>query len=246
MDTSVSPIRPMFGNQILQALPAEEMRRLRPHLTRIRLVNGTILHQAGDGIEQVYFVEQGFVSMVALADSTESSVEVGLIGREGLVGALVLLVPEATSYAQAMVQMPGAAYRIAKTTLLTSLEQLPVLRHLALQAFEGSLAQLTQTAACNSRHNVPERLARWLLMAQDRVEGDELQLTQEFLAMMLAVRRPGVTIAVGGLQAAGLVQHSRGRIIICDRPGLERTACACYDRVRKFVATLTARDFSQV
>jgi len=141
-----------------------------------------------------------------------------------------------------MVQMPGTAYRIPVVALLASLEQTPTLQRLMLQAFEASIAQLSQTAACNSRHTVPERLARWLLMAHDRVDGDELPLTQEFLAIMLAVRRPGVTIAIGELQAAGLVRHSRGRIIICDRLGLEIATCICYDRVRKFVATLTARE----
>jgi len=242
MDTSHSPTKPAFGNQILQALPADEIRRLRPYLTRIRLANGAVLQQAGERIDQAYFVEQGVVSMVATADSAESRVEVGLIGREGLVGALALLTPEALTYAQAMVQMPGAAYRIPSAALVANLENAPTLRRLTLQAFEASLAQLTQTAACNSRHTVPERLSRWLLMAHDRVDGDDLPLTQEFLAIMLAVRRPGVTIAVGALEASGLVRHSRGRIMICDRPGLERAACVCYDRVRKFIAMLTARD----
>ncbi len=242
MDTTLSLIRPTFSNQLLQALPAEEVRRLRPHLTRVRLVNGAVLYQAGDRIEHVFFVEQGFVSMVAVADGAESRVEVGLIGRESLVGALALLSPGATSYVQAMVQMPGAAYRIPTTALLACVEPGSTMRRLMLHAFEASLAQLAQTAACNSRHTVPERLARWLLMAHDRVDGDELPLTQEFLAIMLAVRRPGVTIAVGELQTAGLVRHSRGRIVICDRPGLEGASCVCYDSVRKFNATLATRD----
>ncbi len=242
MDTSLPSTKPSFGNEILQALPAEEMRRLRPHLTRIRMVNGAVLHQAGERIEHVLFVEQGFISMVAAADGAESRVEVGLIGRESLAGALALIAPGATSYVQAMVQMPGTAYRIPVVALLASLEQTPTLQRLMLQAFEASIAQLSQTAACNSRHTVPERLARWLLMAHDRVDGDELPLTQEFLAIMLAVRRPGVTIAIGELQAAGLVRHSRGRIIICGRLGLEIATCVCYDHVRKFVATLIARE----
>ncbi len=242
MDTSLRTTKPIFGNEILCALPADEVRRLRPHLTRIRMLNGATLYQAGERIEHVIFVEQGFVSMVAAADGAESRVEVGLIGRESLVGALALIAPGATSYAQAMVQMPGVAYRIPVAALLASLEQAPMLRRLALQALEASMAQLTQTAACNSRHTVPERLARWLLMAHDRVDGDELPLTQEFLAIMLAVRRPGVTIAIGELQSASLIRHSRGRIIICDRPGLESAACVCYGRVRKYVAALTARE----
>ncbi len=242
MDTNPSLTKPAFANRLLQALPSDEVRRLRPHLTRVRLVNGEVLHLAGDRIEHLFFVEQGFISMVAVADGPESRVEVGLIGREGLLGTLALLAPGATSYVQAMVQMPGAAYRVPTAALLACMEQGSQLRRLILQAFEVSLAQLAQTAACNSRHTVPERLARWLLMAHDRMGADELPLTQEFLAIMLAVRRPGVTIAIGDLQAAELVRHSRGRIVICDRPGLEAAACVCYDRVRKFTAALATRD----
>lgn len=242
MDTFQSTIRPTFANKVLQALPPDEIRRLRPHLTRVRLVNGAVLYQAGAPIDHLFFIEQGFVSMVAAADGTESRVEVGLTGRESLVGALALVAPGATSYVQAMVQMHGAAYRIPTAVVRASLEQSPILQRLVLHGFEASLAQLAQTAACNSRHTVPQRLARWLLMAHDRGEGDELPLTQEFLAIMLAVRRPGVTIAVGELETAGLVQHSRGRIVICDRPGLEAATCVCYDRVRKFIETLTARE----
>jgi len=172
MDTTPSLTKPTFSNLLLQALPADEVRRLRPHLTRVRLVNGAVLYHAGDRIEHVFFVEQGFISMVALADGAESRVEVGLIGRESLVGALALLSPGATSYVQAMVQMPGAAYRIPTIALLACIEPGSTMRRLILHAFEASLAQLAQTAACYSRHTVPERLARWLLMAHDRVDGD--------------------------------------------------------------------------
>ena len=242
MDTSPQAVKPLLANEILQLLPADEIRRLRPYLTRIRLVNGAVLHQAGERIEHVLFVEQGFISMVATTDGPESRVEVGLIGRESMVGILALLIPGATSYVQAMVQMNGAAFRIPAAAILATLEYLPTLRRLMLQAFEASLAQLAQTAACNSRHTVPERLTRWLLMAHDRVDGDELALTQEFLSIMLAVRRPGVTIAIGELEARRLVQHSRGRILVCDRPGLEAATCVCYARVQKFINSIAERE----
>ncbi len=235
MDTFLSSTRPMFRNRLLQALPAEELRRLRPALTRVRLINGDVLHRAGDQIEQVFFVEQGFVSLVAEADGVESRVEVGLVGRESVVGSSVLLAADATSYVQAMVQMPGTAYCISAATLHASLEQVPTLRRLVRQALEASIVQLAQIAACNSRHTLPERLARWLLMAHDRMDGNELPITQEILAIMLAVRRPGITIGIGALQAVGLLQHSRGRIAICDRPGLEAAACTCYGRMRIFI-----------
>jgi CRP-like cAMP-binding protein len=234
-----SPIRPMFRNRLLQVLPAEELRRLRPHLARIRLIQGDILHRAGGRVEQAYFVEQGHVSLVAEAAGAEGRVEVGLIGRESVVGSPVLLAADPASSLQAVVQVPGTAYCIRADILHASLEQAPALRRAMRQSLETLLAQVAQVAACNSRHTLPERLARWLLMAHDRMDGDELPLTQDLLAAMLAVRRPGVTIAMGALQGAGLVRHSRGRIAICDRPGLELAACGCYARLRHFVAKLS-------
>jgi len=233
-----SPIRPLFRNRLLQVLPAEELRRLRPHLARVRLTQGDILHRAGGRVEQAYFVEQGYVSLVAEAAGAEERVEVGLIGRESVVGSSVLLAADPASSLQAVVQVPGTAYCIRADILHASLEQAPTLRRAMRQALEMLLAQVAQVAACNSRHTLPERLARWLLMAHDRTDGDELPLTQDLLAAMLAVRRPGVTIAMGALQAAGLVRHSRGRIAVCDRPGLETAACGCYAQLCQFVTKL--------
>jgi CRP-like cAMP-binding protein len=240
LDTFSSPTRLMFRNRLLQMLPAEELRRLRPHLARVRLAGGDILHRAGGQVEQAYFVEQGYVSMVAETAGAGSrvEVEVGLIGRESVVGSSVLLAADPASSLQAMVQVPGTAYCIRADILHATLEHAPALRRAMRQALETLVAQLAQIAACNSRHTLPERLARWLLMAHDRMDDDELPLTQDVLAAMLAVRRPGVTIAIGTLQTAGLLRHSRGRIVICDRPGLEATACSCYGQLCHFVAKL--------
>ncbi len=233
---------PVFSdNELLSALPPAEVARLRPLLTRVRLVNGQTLHEAGERIGQVFFVEQGFVSMVAQAEGASNGVEVGLVGREGMVGLPVLLGPEAASYSHAMVQLPGCALRMSASALRGGLDALPVLRRLLFQALEVSMAQVAQTAACNGRHSLPQRLARWLLMAHDRVDGDELALTQEFMAIMLAVRRSGVTTALGSLQAAAVVGQRRGHVTICDRPGLEAAACGCYGRVQAFAAAVAAR-----
>ena len=237
MDTSL-PTRPMFRNRLLQMLPAEELRRLRPHLARVRLAHGDVLHWAGGRVAQAYFVEQGYVSLVAEAARAGGRVEVGLIGRESVVGSSVLLAADPASSLQAVVQVPGAAYCIRADILHASLEQAPALRRAMRQALETLVGQVAQVAACNSRHALPQRLARWLLMAHDRMDGDELPLTQDSLAAVLAGRRPGVTIAVSTLQAAGLLRHSRGRIVVCDRPGLEAAACGCYARLCHFVATL--------
>jgi len=232
---------PTYSNELLSALPPAEMARLHPLLTRVHWVNGQGLHEAGERIAQVFFVEEGFACLVAQAEGASSGVEVGLIGREGMVGYPVLLDPKAASYNRAIVQMPGSALRMSAEALRDSIDALPVLRRMLFGALEVSMAQVAQTAACDSQHRLLHRLARWLLMAHDRVDGDELALTQEFLATMLGVRRSGVTIALASLQAARLVGQRRGRVTICDRPGLEAAACGCYGRVQAFAAAVAAR-----
>jgi CRP-like cAMP-binding protein len=230
------------NNELLSTLPPVELLQLRPLLTRVQWVNGQGLHEAGERIEQVFFVEQGLAAMMADTDGGSSSTEVGLVGREGMVGLPVLLSPAAASFHRAVVQMPGSALRMPAPALRSSLDALPVLRGLLFQALEAFMAQVAQTAACNSRHPLPQRLARWLLMAHDRSDGDDLALTQELLSAMLAVRRSGVTVAMQALQAAGVVGQRRGRVTICDRPGLEAAACGCYGRVQAFTAAAAARN----
>lgn len=228
-------------NTLLSSMPADELDRLRPRLTRVQLVHGQILHEHGERIEQVFFVEQGIVSMIAEAHGISSGVEVGVIGREGVVGAAAVFGPAAISFNRAMVQVPGHGFRISAHDLRDALDGYESLRDGINRSFQMALAQSSQTAACNSRHTLPERCARWLLMAHDRVDGDELPLTQEFLAIMLAVRRSGVTVAMGTLQQAGLIQHSRGRVTILNRVGLEEAACDCHSRVRAFSEALWAQ-----
>ncbi len=234
---------PTFSrNELLSALPPAELERLRPLLTRVQLVNGQNLCEAGERIDQVFFVEEGFVSMVAETSGDDIGTEVGLIGREGMVGLPALLGPRPVSFDRAIVQMPGAAQRMTAEALRDGLDALPTLRQLLLQALEAFMAQVSQTAACNNQHSMPQRLARWLLMAHDRVDGDELPLTQEFLSKMLAVQRSGVTVALQSLRIAGVISQGRGRILICDRPGLQAAACGCYGRVKAFAEALAAGD----
>ena len=235
----MQPVKPAaYRNDILAALPPDEVALLRPHLIRGSLVNGQGLHEAGQRIDQVYFFEQGFASMVAVADGEGSAVEVGIVGRDGMLGLPVVLNPAALAFNRAMVQMPGLANRMAAARLFECLGSAPVLAALLRRSLEVHMAQVSQTAACNSRHGLSMRCARWLLIAHDRADGDELRLTQEFLSMMLAVRRSGVTVTLQSLQAAGLVRSGRGRILVCDRAGLERAACDCYGRVRTFAAAV--------
>ena len=225
-------------NTLLSSMLPAELDGLRPRLTRVRLVHGQILHDFNERIEQVFFVEQGVISLVAEVDGNATGVEVGVVGPEGAVGVAAVFDPTAISFNRAMVQIAGNGLRISASDLRDGMEDSPSLRSGLYRNLQMILAQSSQTAACNSRHTLPERCARWLLMAHDRVEGDELLLTQEFLAIMLAVRRSGVTVAMGSLQQAGLIRHSRGRVTITDRAGLEAAACDCHARVRAFSTAL--------
>ncbi len=222
---------PPFRNRLLATLAPVELKSLRPHLFGpVNLAQGQTLHARGRPVADVFFPETGLASLTA--GTLDGDVEIGVTGREGLVGAAVLLDPEAVAVHEAFVQIPGAAWRVPAPALRRAVEQSPVLREHLLRYVQSLMAQSAQAAACNARHAVPQRLARWLLMAHDRVDGDELALLQEAVSLMLGVRREGVSVAAGALQAAGLIRQSRGRITVLDRPGLEAAACACYRVVR--------------
>jgi len=218
------------GNCLLAALAPADLARLRPNLDLVFLSQRQVLSEPRKPIEHAYFPQQGFVSLVQpMAD--KSMVEVGIIGREGFVGSPVLL-GAGTSPVMAMVQAPGEALRIPASVLLKEAADSGELSDLLLRYVQALHVQVTQTAACNGRHALAERLARWLLTAHDRVAGDDLPLSHEFLAMMLGMRRAGVTVAVGALTKAGLIDNGHARITILDRQGLEAAACECYRAVQ--------------
>jgi CRP-like cAMP-binding protein len=230
-----------FRNSILQSLPDDEIERLKPHLTFVRLVGGQVLHEPGAPISEVFFLEQGFASVLAQDFEEGSRIEVGFQGREAMTGIAALLGPEAVSFNVVMAQMQSTGYRMPAETLRQCLETAPNLRRLLFQALEVFMAQVEQTAVCNGQHALPERLARWLLMAHDRIDGDDLPFTQDVLAMMLAARRPSVTLALSAFGAAGLIGRGRGTISIHQRESLESVACPCYARVKRFSAAVTTR-----
>ena len=218
------------GNCLLDALAPDDMARLRPHLELVLLSQRQVLSEPRKLIEHAYFPRQGFVSLVQpMAD--KSMVEVGIIGREGFVGSPILL-GAGMSPVMAMVQAPGEALRIPASVLLKEAADSGELSGLLLRYVQALHVQVAQTAACNGRHSLAERLARWLLTAHDRVAGDDLPLSHEFLAIMLGMRRAGVTVAVGTLKKAGLIDNGHARITILDRQGLEAAACECYRAVR--------------
>lgn len=214
-------------NELLLALPPEDIERLRPHLQHVTLVLNQVLYEQGGPMDEVYFVQDGVVSLTA-DTGDNGTVEVGMIGREGLVGANVLLDPGAVSAHRAGVQLPGHAIRVRTAAFREAVEHSPTLRDRCLRHLQVAMIQASQGAACNARHELPERLARWLLTVRDRVDTDELALAQDFLAQMLGVRRAGVSTVATALQSQGLVRQGRGRITVLDRAGLEEAACNCY------------------
>jgi CRP-like cAMP-binding protein len=231
--TTTQPIdnggRSDVRNQILLALPALERETLFQKLEFIEMPTRFILHEAGEPITHAYFVNDGLASVLSVMKDGKS-VEVGLTGREGFIG-LPLVIGFSTSGTQVVMQVKGSAYRIASSDFKDALPRCRQLE-LALNRFVQSLSlQAVQIAACNRVHEVDERLARWLLMSQDRLGGDIVPLTQEFLAHMLGTRRASVTIAAGHLQKAGLITYNRGSVKILDRSRLEDAACECYSAI---------------
>lgn len=223
------PTHATVRNRILSALPAEEFKRVADKLHRVELALGESLHRAGEPIEQVYFVDSGFISALTML-SEGQPLEIGLIGSEGAAGVSVVL-GATNSYSETMCQTGGGAYRIATPALLEIVAHAPHLRDLLLRYTHVFHVQVAQTAACNAHHELSQRLARWLLAAHDRSGVPELSLTQDLIAVMLGVRRSTVSIAAGSLQKAGIIRYQHGRITILDRVGLENAACECYEAV---------------
>jgi CRP-like cAMP-binding protein len=228
---------PIVRNQLLAALPREVLESLLPKLRRVSLAVRDSIVAPGEVIEAVYFVESGWVSLVTtLEDGTQA--EVGLVGHEGMVG-LPLIVGVDTGFEEAFVQARGAALRMEADAFRRTLEEFPILQARLYRYSEAMRGQAIQTAACNGRHALEQRFARWLLMAHDRSEGDELAITQEFLALMVCAYRPSVTVVAGALQQAGIIQRGRrGHITVLDRSALEATACDCYAAVQRRFSTL--------
>ena len=218
-------------NRILASLPAEEYERLLPHLEEIPLKLGEVISHPDQKIEHVYFPKRGTISVCAvMADGTQ--VEVGVIGNEGMFGLPVFFKTN-TAPLQAMVQLPDGAVRMQAEAFSREVEQCEHLRNLLLHYAQAFFIQAAQTAACNRLHRMDGRLARWLLMCQDRKRSELLQLTHEFIAIMLGVRRAGVTEAANKLKNDGLIDYQRGFVRVIDRKGLEAASCECYAVVRR-------------
>lgn len=232
----VQPSRSATKNLLLQAMPAEVVDSLWPQLEWTPLTLRTILLLPEQMPDFVYFIEAGSVSMVSTLDTGEQ-VEIGLVGREGFVGLPVLL-GAPTSPIEAMVQAEGGAWRLPASAFRRLMTDQPSVIIPLLRYVDSFLMQVSQTAVCNVHHQIEQRLARWILMTQDRVEADTFPMRQQFLSLMLGVQRPSVTLTVGTLARAGLINHVKGEMHVLDRVGLEAVACECYDLVRRRFAWL--------
>jgi CRP-like cAMP-binding protein len=218
------------GNLILAALPRKDYRRLASHLEHIPLAFNEVLYNPGDTIQYVYFPEGALVCLLSNVEG-HGSLEVGMVGKEGMVAISVFLGVK-TSPNRALVQGKGSAFRMSAAVLRREANSTGSLQALLRRHTHALLTQVSQTAACNHFHQVEGRLARWLLMTQDRIRSDEFRLTQEFLSSMLGVRREGITNGARELQRNRLIAYSRGRIRILDRAGLEAAACSCYKVIK--------------
>ncbi len=227
------PIREPVHNQILAGLPTKEYRRLLPDLEEVPLSFGKILYEPGDIIRHVHFPNQGIVSLLTMVEN-RSTLEVGIVGSEGMVGVQVFL-GATTSFNRALVQGTGTAMQMKVEALRKHAKQGGALSDLLLRYTHSLISQISQTAACNRFHKVDARLARWLMMTHDRLGSDQFLLTQKFISDMLGVRREGVTAAARTLQKKNLIRYVRGLITVIDRPGLAAAACECYEIVKKAV-----------
>jgi CRP-like cAMP-binding protein len=221
---------PRIANRLLAALPKKDFEALERHFEEVPLIFEEILYQPRVLISDVYFPNSGIVSLLGAANG-RATLEVGLVGKEGLLGLAVFMGVN-SSQNRAVVQGAGSAMKMKATAFRKECNNGGALPRILQRYSHSLMTQITQSAVCNQFHSVDARLARWLLMTHDRMGEDEFALTQEFLSNMLGVRREGVSRAAGDLQKRKLIRYSRGDVRILDRPGLEATSCGCYEIIK--------------
>ncbi|MBD1925376.1 Crp/Fnr family transcriptional regulator [Trichocoleus sp. FACHB-90] len=236
----MSNASPQAVNRLLAALPVAEYQRLFPNLDHVSLSLKQVLQEVGEPIEYVYFPQNAIVSaLTTMADG--SMIEVGLVGKDGVTGIPAAL-GDNIAATNAIVQAAGSGMRMKASVLKTEFERGGVLQSLLLRYMQAQHAFVTQNAACNRLHHLETRLARWLLLACDRVGSNELPMTHEFMSQMLGVRRAGVTEAANALQQSGLIRYKRGKVIILNRQELEAATCECYEIINGEYARLLGTD----
>jgi CRP-like cAMP-binding protein len=223
-------------NTLIELLPAKDRARLLAICEPVKLELSEVLCEPDKPTRHVYFPTRGFISLVAMVDGSPG-VEVGMVGREGMLGAQLVL-GVVTAPLHALVQGSGTSWRVATVPFKRELARSAALRRVLNRYLYVLMAQQATSAACLRFHLIGQRLARWLLMSQDRAQSESFHITHEFLAYMLGMRRVGITAAASALQRDGLIQYHRGEIKVMDRSGLEAAACSCYASNRKTYADL--------
>ncbi len=219
-----------LGNNLLAALPSEAYERLSPHLEKIAFDLGEVVYESGAHMLHVYFPTTSHISLLyTMIDG--STAEMGLVGKEGVVGISLFMGGETTPN-RAMVQGGGGAFRMKSKAMLDEFKRGGEFQHLLLRYTQALITQISQTAVCNRLHSVEQRLCRWLLMTHDLAQSDELQMTHEFISNMLGVRREGVTMAARRLRDMKMISYVRGHITIVDRNQLLARVCECYQVVK--------------
>ncbi|MFH2133312.1 MAG: Crp/Fnr family transcriptional regulator [bacterium] len=218
-------------NHLLAALPEEIQNRLYPNLELISMPLGAVLYESGDSLSYVYFPTSSIVSLLYVMENG-SSAEIAVVGNEGIVGIAVFMGGESTTN-RAIVQSSGKAYRLTSRLLMEEFRQHTGFMLLMLRYTQALITQMTQTAVCNRHHSIDQQLCRWLLLSLDRLQGNQLVMTQELIANMLGVRREGVTNAAGKLDKLGVIEYARGKITVLDRSKLEKMCCECYAVVKQ-------------
>ncbi|QTN21118.1 Crp/Fnr family transcriptional regulator [Rhizobacter sp. AJA081-3] len=218
-------------NHLLAALPAAEWERWLDQLERVQMPLGQVLYESGATLTHAYFPTTAIVSLLYVMENGASA-EIAVAGNEGMVG-ISLFMGGGSTPSRAVVQSAGQGFRVRSQFIKEEFDRAGAVMHLLLRYTQALITQMSQTAVCNRHHTLDQQLCRWLLLSLDRLQGNELVMTQELIANMLGVRREGVTEGALRLQAAGLIRYARGHISVLDRAGLEARTCECYAVVKK-------------
>jgi len=229
--TSTPEPRENHQNHLLAALPAAEWERWLPQLEWVEMPLGQVLYESGTTLSHVYFPLTAIVSLLYVMENGASA-EIAVVGNEGIVGISLFMGGESTP-SRAVVQSAGHGFRLKAQTMKDEFNRAGPVLHLLLRYTQALITQMAQTAVCNRHHSLDQQLCRWLLLSLDRLQGNDLVMTQELIATMLGVRREGVTEAALKLQKVGLISYARGHISVLDRAGLEQRTCECYAVVKK-------------
>jgi CRP-like cAMP-binding protein len=218
-------------NHLIAALPPAEAERWLPLLESVDMPLGSVLYESGGTLKHVYFPTTSIVSLLYVMENGASA-EIAVVGNEGIVGVSIFMGGGSTP-SRAVVQSAGHGFRLQASTMKEEFNRAGPVLHLFLRYTQALITQMAQTAVCNRHHTLDQQLCRWLLLSLDRLQGNQLVMTQELIANMLGVRREGVTEGALKLQHAGLIRYARGHITVLDRKGLEKRSCECYAVVKK-------------